>query len=153
MTPRELQTIILATPECAPHVHTSDMPKISSDEARAKDQAVADALAKSGALTRIVSRKIGEDDVLREIGVDAGDDLLTKLETIAVGNSKVRRALRLLDADDLDIGDPQTQAVIDALPAHVTQDEKGALKGMARRLVPVSGAQVSTALRGPWGVE
>lgn len=227
MTPRELQALILATPACAPHIHTDavidsgtatgwgglsvtdssknwgadalvgmcafltdqdggtfvrrivgnspdmfgiDAPppsgetpitrltysisnKLTADDARAKDQAIADALAKSGALTQIVSRKIGEDDVLRELGISVGDALLTKLETLALTESKIKRALRLLGNNDLDVGNDQTQAMIDALPMPVSKDEKTALKNMALRTVTVSGAQVSTALRGPWGDE
>lgn len=152
MTPRELQTLILATPSCVQHVHSNDMSKIGAEEVRGKDQAVADALMACGALTQVMPRKIGEDDVLRELGVTAGDDVLTKLETLAVADSKVRRAMRLLAAGDLDIGHAQTQAMIDALPMEFTADEKTALKNMALRTVSVSAAEVSTALRGPWGV-
>lgn len=150
MTPRELQTLILATPACAQHVHNNDMAKIGAEDARAKDQAVADALAASGALTQIASRKIGEDDVLRDMGVAAGDEVLTKLETLALSDSKVLRAMRLLGQGDLDIGHDQTQAMIEALPPPFTEAEKLALKNMALSTVAVSGAEVSTALRGPW---
>lgn len=154
MTPRDLQSLILATPECAPHIHTGDMPKIGADEARAKDQAVADALMASGALKLLISRKVGEDDVLRECGLALGDAILTKLEAAANADSKIKRALRLLQKDDLDIGNVQTQAAINTLRGPLlTSAEADALLGMGFVAQHISAAQVSNALRGPWGDE
>lgn len=153
MTPRELQALILATSACASHVHTNDMDKIDANEARAKDQAVADALASSGALTRIVSRKIGVDTLIGELGLQTGSAIYEKLEQIAAVSKGIEMAVHLLDVGNLDIGHHETQAAIDALPATFTAAEKAAMKNLALRSDSVSAAEVSVALRGPWGDE
>src|SRR5574337_1243173 len=152
MTPRELQALILATPACAAFVHTNDMPNIGAEEARAKDQSVADALLSSGALTQNVSRKIGVGDLLGELGIQTGGAIYSRLRALAASDIGVELALHMLDAATLDIGHPQTQAAIDALPGF-SDEEKAAMKDMARSVVTVTASEVSIALRGPWGDE
>lgn len=153
MTPRELQALILATPECALHIHTPDMPKIGAEEARAKDQAVLGALVDSGALMQPSPRKIGVGDLLGDLGVQTGTVIYQKLVTISASDLAVELALSMLKAGTLDIGHHETVAAIDALPEPITAEEKAAMKAMAIQHVHVSAADVSIALRGPWGSE
>lgn len=154
MTPRELQALILTTSACAPYVHTNDMEKIGADAARAKDQAVADALMASGVLTGIQTRRIGVNDLLGDLGLQTGTAIYQKLEQVAASDKGVELALMLLKVGSLDIGHHETQQAIAALPEPpFAPDEKSAMKNMALRTVPVSAAEISTALRGPWGDE
>ena len=70
MTPqflRALQAEIEATPACAQHVHTNDMPKISGAEALAKDQAIA-AIINVGR-TRPKAFEIGKGTIVEVLGL------------------------------------------------------------------------------------
>ena len=160
MTPRQLQTLILTGPkaaECSPHVHTNDMPKIPASEALAKDSAIAAILSEGRKEVR--SLMISERGILSRYsgGPVAADAVLAKLEAVANGEhalaSLVRRVMRFLGtADGIDIGDPATQAMIDALVAYslLTEDEGTKLKALALHDAPFTAAEVSNAVRGPW---
>ena len=154
MSPRELQTLIQATPACAASAHTNEMPKIGADEARAKDQAVADALNAAGAGMELRSRLIGYGAVLAELGPVAGAAVLDKLDAAAAQSSPLKWAMKLLDTGTLDIGVPVTQAQIQAMRGGLLTDaEADALQRMGMEPIIVSSQQVSNALRGPWGDE
>lgn len=155
MTPRELQAEILTgtkAAECLPFVHDDAAPRITAEQVKPKDAAIAAIL--NGAITRLSRRKIGVDDVLGELGVATGSAIYEKLQSLAPTNTPIRLALGLLDRNKLDIAHPQTQGAIGALPQPpFTPEEIAALQGMAYQPVTVTMEQVGVALRGPWGDE
>lgn len=158
MTLLALRDIILSgslAAECAPHVHTPDMPKIGADETRAKDQAIADILNEAGAVKELRPRLIGYREVLLELGPDVGAAILDRLTNAANNISKLRWSMRLLEMRDFDIGSQTAQAQIAELGTAgvITSAEVEALQALGMSKVNISGAQVSVALRGPWGNE
>lgn len=155
MTPRELQAEILTgakAAECLPLVHDNAAPPITAEQVKPKDAAIAAIL--NGYLKRNMTRKIGVDDVLGELGVATGATIYEKLQSLAPNSTPIRLALGLLERNKLDIAHPQTQGAIGALPQPpFTPDEIAALQGMAYQPVTVTMEQVGIALRGPWGDE
>jgi hypothetical protein len=85
--------------------------------------------------TRIVAARIGVGSVMSALGASAGAALLDTLEVIAASNSPVKWALRLLAADNLDIGNAETRAQIDALAAAgvMTVEQAATLKALAEQ--------------------
>lgn len=86
------------------------------------------------------------------LGPIAADEVLGKLEAHAAADLPlarlVGRALKALDAEPgLNLGDPATQAMLDALvPGVITADEAAALKSISRSADPVDVSDVSRAL-------
>lgn len=158
---RALQAAILASAACAPHVITNGMPKVPSAEAAAADRAIAEII--SAGRTRIAPTRIGELGVLARYpsGPIDADAVLSKLEAYSVAGSPlsslVARALRgIRSPDGLDFGDTATQTMLAALGQSggpLTAAEAQALASMASVPDPVTAADVSRALRGPWGDE
>ena len=85
--------------------------------------------------TRLVSTQIGFGAVMSALGASAGAALLDTLEVAAISNSPVKWAMRLLAADNLDIGNPATRAQIDALAAAgvMTTAQATILKALAEQ--------------------
>ncbi len=149
-TPRELQTHILSVIECAPYVQTNEMPKISGSVVRAKDQAIANILNAAGSFKRLNTRMIGIGTVLDTLGADTGAAVLDGLYAAASADRALFYALKLLERGELDVSLSSTRAKMDALlPTGIA----AALKALAETPETISAAQVSVALRGPWGDE
>lgn len=85
--------------------------------------------------TRLVEMRIGFGAIMSALGASAGAALLDALEVVAVSSSPVKWALRLLAADNLDIGNLQTRAQIDALAAAgvMTAAQAATLKALAQQ--------------------
>lgn len=151
-----LRTAILSTPECAPHIVTNNMPK---QNAYNKDWAIAGILnAASG--VRVVEDYCNEIEIMARLGPATGATILDKLDTAALANSPLKRAMRAIQSDrGIDLGHTETRAMIDQLVAGMvlTSQEGTLLKGLAERPSsiayntvgqPVTWAEVSIALRG-----
>lgn len=161
-TPREWQAIINATPSALPFVHTNDMAKITLEEVRVKDQAVADAVNANNPQTQLFDRLCTDRLILGEVRNAAGvvdpayaNAILDKLDAIASASSMVKRAMNRVYGTGLDIGSPATQAQLNALvgSAGLTQAEADALIALGYQPLPLTASQASTAIRGPWGDE
>jgi len=157
----EIQTGPLAA-ECAPHVHTPEMPVIGGSAAKAKDQAIADILNRPD-YTRTVETRVTDLSLMDSLGVTVANAILDKLVTIGGSNSAVRRAVKAIESGrGLDVGNPEVAGVLDQLtlidaPNGLTVEEAAAIKALAVRPCgraellfgrAVSAADVSTALRG-----
>lgn len=183
MTPRELQTLILTGPKaalCAPHVHTNEMPKIDGAAAFAKDKAIADIL--SDGRTRVASRMISERGVRGALPVIEAASFLRDLRALSEAQAAPEWLAPVLDglgiaqeehwayfdtlqsgwywlqdAQGLDLGEGKTQDLLSMLavgPPDVHVKAAAAkLKAHARVDDPITAAEVSNALRGPWGDE
>lgn len=148
--------------DCAPYVHTKSMQKITGAEARVKDQAIADILNESTG-TRIIERNVNARTLLSELGAVQGATILDKLEAASVVSSPVKWALKfLVSPEGINLGDPQTLGMLDALQAQgvFTSDEVNAMKAMvsessSRAFITVGRAvtvaDVSIAVRGGQG--
>ena len=174
---RALQAQILANHACQQHVITNDMPRIASAEAFAKDAAIAEILSvgrtrlapfmisergvranlpiKDGALFIKTLRDLSEaSDVpawlsaaLGQIGV-AEEDKWAYFDTLQCGYTWLR-------ADGLDVGEATVRQLLDLLGLGVPP-LAGAiahLKSLGMEPDPITAADVSLALRGPWGDE
>jgi len=164
---RDLQEEILYGPrsaECAPFVNDgSDAARKHS--APADDAAIAAIL--SDGRTRIVSREIGDGAVAVALGIPGGPVFLYQLELTANANpgesatyeqiariSIARQTWRSLQKASLDIGNPVVRAGIDVMVGTLlTADQAAAVKSLAEVPDTVSVADVSLAMRGPWGDE
>lgn len=125
---RRLQREIAAIPECSEHVHTNEMPRVTS--ARDKDQAIADILneRKVVGLTRRaeasdVQRTLILNGAWRGVHLDLMDLVLAGLSADYLGEAE-----HLLD--------PLKPEVADAV------------RDLCR--VPITWELVSRAVRGPW---
>jgi len=163
LTPGELQTEILSGPlsaQCAPHVQTNAMPKISAAEVRVKDQAIANILNASGNYTEFQSRFCTDLTFYAEVinpttgQIDPSwtNAILDKLDAIAASSTMVKRAMSRVYGDGLDMGNKATQDQLNAMATAglLTADEVAALIALAKRPVTFTAQQVSVALRGPW---
>lgn len=85
--------------------------------------------------TRLVEMRIGFGAIMSALGASAGAALLDTIEVAAVSNSPVKWAMRLLAADNLDIGNLETRAQIDALAAAgvMTEAQATTLKALAEQ--------------------
>lgn len=152
MTPeflRALQAEILASEACAPHVHTNDMPKISSVEAAAKDRAIAAIL--SAGRTRVKATEIGKGTIIEVLGLDNGNAFLDALDA----NTALRHVKHLLTEGRLRLdSDLVTNMLAGFVQAsQLPQQAADALLALTREPDPVTADQVSRAVRGPWGDE
>lgn len=165
MTPRELQTEILNGPkaaECAPFVNDGSDPARKAT-AYSDDLAIAEIL--SVGRTQIVGTQIGDGDVAIALGIPDGPLFLYQLEQAATApvdqtpaaiaaHAMARQAWRSLNKGLLSIGNPAVRAAIDAMVGTLlTAEQATAVKAMAEQPSTVSAAEVSRAMRGPWGDE
>lgn len=157
MTLLELRAAILSGPHataCAPYVHSNDMPKITSAEAHAKDQAIADILNDSGTYAASVSVPAWQAKKLlikrgrwRAIVMAAADVQHPAIEAAYAAVALAEDAR--MDADFLD------QAAAPLLAALVAANllsagDRAALEALSRRASTITAAEVSKAVRGPW---
>ena len=181
MTPqllRALQAEILADAECAPFVHTNDMPKIGSDEAAAKDQAIA-TIRNGKRPPKARPCQLSERGVRSALPIVQGALLIKTLRDLEAATaapawlSAVLGALKVpadqqwayfdtlqcghawLRAEGLDVGVQRTRDMLDVLAAGVPELAEAAatLKALGLQPDPITPDQVSRALRGPWGDE
>lgn len=153
-THRELQAVILASADCAPYIHTNDMPVTGGVTVGQKDQAIADILNAAQAITTIGTKRIGIGTVLDVLGPVDGSAVLDVLYAASASARPVYYALKLLEQGELDVGAPATRAQVGMLTGTIfTAAQADSILGLALNPVTVSAAQVSNALRGPWGDE
>lgn len=154
---RTLQAAILASPACAKHVITNDAPKAPAAEARAADQAIADIMRAEGfgAGSRAVpawqaKRQLIMRGKWRAIVQAAGNP-----EHPAVDAAYAAVALADDARMDADFCDPTATPLIGALVATglLSDDDAQMLRDMSSTPSNVTAADVSRALRGPWGDE
>lgn len=165
MNYRALQAEILAGPKaglCAPFVNDGSDPSRKAT-ARADDAAIAEIL--SLGRTAIVPREIGDGAVLLCLGVPEGPLFLYHLEVLAetappegsgeaaiIAHAVARQAWRSLLKAALDVGNASVRAAIDLFVGTLlTAEQAEAIKRLAEIPEVVSAADVSRALRGPWG--
>lgn len=160
MTPeylRALQAAILASQACAEHVITNDAPKAAADQARAADQAIADIMRAEGfgAGSRAVpawqaKRTLIKRGRWRGIVMASQNDAHPAVEAAyaAVALAEDSR----MDADFLD---PAVGPLLASLVAAglLSEQDRDDLESMSRTDSTVTAADVSRALRGPWGDE
>lgn len=152
MTPqflRALQAEINASPACAEHVHTNDMPKISGAEALAKDQAIADII--NVGRTRPKAFEIGKGTIVEVLGLAGANAFLDIID----GDSTYRHVKHLLQDGRLRVDSALVEQLVQGfIQAGVISANGGAaLLALGREPDPVTAAEVSRAVRGPWGDE
>lgn len=181
MTPqllRNLQAEILADAECTPFVHTNDMPKIGSDEAAAKDQAIA-TIRNGKRPAKPRPCLLSERGVRSSLSIAQGALLvktLRELEAAAEPPAWLSAALGAMNvpaadqwayfdalqcghawlrAEGLDVGVQRTRDMLDVLAAGVPGlvEAAATLKAMGLQPDPITADLVSRAVRGPWGDE
>jgi len=83
--------------------------------------------------TRLVETRIGYGAIMSALGAVAGAEVLDNLEVIAVSNSPVKWAMKLLAADNLNIGNVEARTQVDALAAAgaMTVAQAATLKALA----------------------
>jgi len=165
MTPRELQAEILSGPkaaECAPFVNDGSDPTRKAT-AYVDDQAIADILSEGR--VKIASKEIGDGAVANALGYPDGPVFLYYLAQAAsapadqtpqsiAACAMAAQAWRSLSKASLDVGNLSVRAAIDMMVGTLlTAEQATAVKAMAEQPATVSAADVSRAMRGPWGDE
>jgi len=160
-----LKAEILSGPraaECAPFVNDGSDPSRKAT-APADDQAIA-AILTPGRTTP-GDALISDVDVAIALGIPAGPLFLYQLEQAATApagpgaqeiaiHAVARQVWRSIQRGDFKIGNPTVRAAIDAMIGTLLTDEQAAaIKALAEVLAPVTAADVSRAMRGPWGSE
>lgn len=160
MTPtylRALQSAILALPACAAHVIDNDAPKVPAEQAHAADQAIADIMRVEGFGTG--SRAVPAWQAKRALikrGKWRGIVLASQdAQHPAVEAAYAAVALADDSRMDADFLDPAAQPLLGALVATglLSDDDAQMLRDMSATPSAVTAADVSRALRGPWGDE
>ena len=164
---RALQEEILSGPRasaCAPFANDGSDPA-RKHSAPSDDAAIAAILSEGR--TRIVSREIGDGAVAIALGIPGGPVFLYQLELAAetspgesatadqiAQHAIARQAWRSLQKGALDIGNAVVRDAIDAMVGTLlTAEQAVAVKALAEVADQVSVADVSLAMRGPWGDE
>lgn len=162
---RALQTEILSGPraaDCAPFVNDGSDPSRKAT-APADDQAIADLLTPGR--TTPGDKLISDGDVAIALGIPDGPLFLYQLEQAAIApagqsaqeiaiHAVARQAWRSIQRGDFWIGNPTVRAAIDAMIGTLLAAEQAtAIKALAEVPAPVTAADVSRAMRGPWGDE
>lgn len=164
---RDLQAEILSGPRadaCAPYVNDGSDPSRKAS-APADDAAIAAILSEGRA--RVVSREVGDGAVAIALGIPGGPVFLYQLELASetspgasatdeqiAQHAIARQAWRSLQKAALDIGNPVVRSAIDAMVGTLlTAEQAAAVKALAEVPDPVTVADVSLAMRGPWGDE
>lgn len=130
-----------------------------SPELLASRDTEAIAAAVNAGRVRIESRMLSERGVLSALGPTAGDEFLNALEAAAASPDAlpvplrgfygaIRRAVGWLKGDGIDVGDPVTRSLLDAMAATgaVNATSAAAIKRLAERSDPVSEMDVRRAL-------
>lgn len=157
MTPRDLQTAILAGPlagDCAQFAHTDAMPKISGADAAAKDQAIADLLNASGLYATSAAVPAWQaKKLLIKRGRWRGIVLASENPAHPAVEAAYAAVALAEDARmDADFLDPSAAPLMNGLVATglMSADDRTVLENLSRRPSAFSGAEVGRALRGPW---
>ncbi len=160
MTPtylRALQSAILASPACAEHVIDNSAGKVPADEARAKDQAIADIMREQGfgAGSRAVPAWQAKRQLIMRGKWRAIVQAAQDAEHPAVEAAYAAVALADDARMDADFCDPTAVPLIGALVATglLSEEDAQMLRDMSVTPSAVAAADVSRALRGPWGDE
>ena len=160
MTPtylRALQAAILADPDCAKIAIPPDAGKVPAAEARAADQAIADAMRAQGfgAASKAVPAWHAKRMLIKR-GKWRGIVLASQdAQHPAVEAAYAAVALAEDARMDVDFCDPAARPLLDALIATglITSQDAQDLHNMSATDSTVTAADVSRALRGPWGDE
>lgn len=154
---RALQAAILASPDCKALVITNDMGKVPADEARQRDQAIADLMRAQGFAAG--SRAVPAWQAKRQLimrGKWRGIVLASKDDAHPAVNAAYAAVALADDARmDADFCDPTAAPLIGALVATglLSDDDAQMLREMSATPSTVTAADVSRAMRGPWGDE
>ncbi len=149
-----LWAAIKANLDCAPHIQTNEMPKISSSEAAAKDTAIAEILKASGfgATSRPVpawqaKKLLIKRGKWRAIVQAAANDAHPAV-TAAYSAVALAEDARI-DADFLD---PSAGVLLGALVSSglLSADDRKAIEQLSVVPASITSADVSRAIRGPW---
>jgi hypothetical protein len=164
---RSLQAEILSGPkssECKPYVNDGSDPSRKAS-APSDDQAIAALL--SAGRTKIASRQIDDRDVAIALGIPGGPVFLYQLEQAALSApgpdataqqialcAIARQAWRSITRGTFEVGNPVVRDAVDSMVGVLlTADQSAAIKALAEVPEQVSAADVSRAMRGPWGDE
>jgi hypothetical protein len=151
-----LKVAILANADCTPYVVTNDMPK--DPDYYAKDSAIA-AIFNTSSGTRLVERYENAIGIMSALGAVTGAAILEKLDQAKAGIPALKWAMLAMDdPQGVNLGDPETQGMLDGLVVAnvITQTEADAIKALAilpSSLAyetvgqPITAADVSIALR------
>ncbi len=160
MTPtylRALQAAILASPEASKLAVTNDRGKVPSAEARAADQAIADAMRAQGfgAASKAVPAWHAKRQLIMRGKWRAIVQAAQDAEHPAVEAAYAAVALADDARMDADFCDPTAVPLIGALVATglLSEEDAQMLRDMSATDSTVTAADVSRALRGPWGDE
>lgn len=152
---RALQAAILARDDCAPHVVTNDMGKVP--DGPAKDAAIADILnaAGYGASSRAVSCHLAKKLLIKRGRWRAITQAAQNDEHPAVEAAYAAVALAEDARMDADFMDESAGPLLAGLVATslLSADDVAALRDLCAVPGRVTAADVSLALRGPWGDE
>lgn len=173
---RSLQAQILGNEECLPYIITNDMPRVPGEEAVKRDKAIAEIISRGR--TKRTSYMITERGVrailpiadgalfirtLRQLqtATEMPAWLSAALDGIADEETKwayldtLQCGYPWLQGDGLDVGDETLRMLLDLLARGLPSLERGVsmLKKLGEEDDAVTAADVSRALRGPWGDE
>ena len=158
MTPthlRALQSAILADADCAAHVVTNDMGKVP--DAPAKDRAIADIMnAKGWGMTsqsipcHLAKKLLIKRGKWRAIVLASQDAQHPAVEAAYAAVALAEDARMDADFNDASAGPLMAGLVATGL---LSADDVSALQAMCTVPSNVTAADVSLALRGPWGDE
>jgi hypothetical protein len=156
MNYQALKAAILASADCAQYVVTNDMPKDLGYYA--KDVAIAE-IFNAPVGSQLVERYENNRGLMSALGAITAATILEKLEQAATQNIVLKWIMPTILSDEgLNIGDPETQKMLDALVVAnvITQAEAELVKALAVQPSslayetvgqPITAADVSIALR------
>lgn len=151
-----LKAAILANADCTPYVVTNDMPK--DPDYFEKDSSIA-AVFNASSGTRLVERYENAIGIMSALGAITGAAILEKLDQAKAGIPALKWAMLAMDdPQGINLGDPETQTMLDDLATGgvITQAEADAVKALAIQpsslayetvSQPITAADVSIALR------
>jgi hypothetical protein len=151
-----LKAAILANADCTPYVVTNDMPK--DPDYYAKDSAIAD-IFNAPVGTRLIERFENAIGIMSALGAVTGAAILEKLDQAKAGIPALKWAMLAMDdPQGINLGDPETQTMLDDLATGgvITQAEADTVKALAIQPSslayetvgqPITAADVSIALR------
>lgn len=154
---RALQTAILASQDCAPHIITNDAPKVPADEARQRDEAVADIMTAAGfgsGSQQVPAWRLKRLLIMRGrwrgIVLAAQDANHPAVEAAYAAVALAEDANMTADLLDPTAGPMLAGLVATSL---ISEADRAELEEMCTVPGRVTAADVSRALRGPWGDE
>lgn len=151
-----LKAAILGNTDCTPYVVTNDMPKDLNYYA--KDSAIAE-IFNAPVATRLIERFENAIGIMSALGAVTGAGILEKLDQAKAGIPALKWAMLAMDdPQGINLGDPETQTMLDDLATAnvITQAEADSVKALAVQPSslayetvgqPITAADVSIALR------